>query len=149
MLARLVEQPGREIYALDLASEPTGDGSIDLGDSGEVLDGKARDAYQARIADLREEIAEAEQFHDTTRATARKTELDALIQQLAAAVGLGGRGRRAGAAQERARITVQRRVREAIKKIALEDSVLGRHLEWTIRTGTYCAYEPQGRKSAR
>jgi hypothetical protein len=71
-----------------------------------------------------------------------------LIQQLSSAVGLGGRARRAGSAVERARITVQRRVREAIKKIGDHEPELGRYLEWTIRTGTYCAYEPEGRKTA-
>ena len=51
-------------------------------------------------------------------------------------------------AVERARITVQRRVREAIKKIADHEAELGRHLDWAVRTGTYCAYEPLGRGSA-
>jgi hypothetical protein len=43
---------------------------------------------------------------------------------------------------------VQRRVREAIKKIAEHEPELGRHLDWAVRTGTFCAYEPGGRKTA-
>ncbi len=71
-----------------------------------------------------------------------------LLQQLSSAFGLGGRARWVGSAVERARITVQRCVREAIKKIAEHEAELGRHLDWAIRTGTYCAYEPLGRKTA-
>jgi hypothetical protein len=44
---------------------------------------------------------------------------------------------------------VQRRVREAIRKVAERDAELGRHLDWTIRTGVYSAYEPEGRKTSR
>jgi hypothetical protein len=74
--------------------------------------------------------------------------------ELALACGQGKRGRSQWPRaprwlrRERARITVQRRVREAIKKIGDHEAELGRYLEWTIRTGTYCAYEPEGRKTA-
>jgi hypothetical protein len=152
MLAQLVDQPGREIHALDLASEGGGDpgdaAAADLGDAGEVIDLRARNAYKLRIDELREELAEAESFSDSARAASLRGELDALTQQIAAAVGIGGRERRAGSAAERARVAVQRRIREAIKKIAEQDAVLGRHLDWAVRTGTFCAYEPAGRKSA-
>ncbi|HLK40565.1 MAG TPA: AAA family ATPase [Polyangiaceae bacterium] len=150
MLAALVESPGREIHAVDLASDPSADapGGIDLGDSGEVIDARAREEYRRRIEELREEVAEAECFADTARAARLRYELDALTDQIAGAVGLGGRARRSGSAAERARIVVQRRVREAIKRIADADAELGRHLDWTVRTGTFCAYEPEGRRSA-
>jgi hypothetical protein len=148
MLVRLVEHPGREIHVLDLAAEPDDENAIiDRGDAGEVLDAKARDAYQRRVAELREEIDEAERFADVFRADRARSELDMLVQQLSSAIGLGGRARRVGSAAERARITVQRRVREAIKKVAEHEPELGRHLDWAIRTGTFCAYEPLGRKS--
>jgi hypothetical protein len=149
MLVRLVAGPGREFHVLDLAAESDGEGgTADRGDAGEVLDAKARDAYQRRIVDLRAEIDEAERFGDPFRADRARRELDVLVQQLASAVGLGGRVRRAGSAAERARITVQRRVREAIKKIAEHEPELGRHLDWAIRTGTFCAYEPMGKGTA-
>jgi hypothetical protein len=153
MLAQLVEQPGREIHAIDLASEgaPEIDGAagIDLGDAGEVLDHKARGAYRQRIESLREELAEAEAWRDGGRAERIRTELEALTQQIASAVGIGGRERRSGSAAERARTLVQRRIREAIKRIADHDGDLGRHLDWAVRTGTFCAYEPAGRKTGR
>lgn len=152
MLARLVESPGKEVHALDLASDPaasSGKDAIDVGDAGEVLDPKARARYKQRIVELREDIDEAERFSDLARRERLQRELDALTQQIAAAVGLGGRERRAGSAAEKARVTVARRVREAIKKIGEHDADLGRHLDWTIRTGLFSAYEPEGRKSGR
>jgi tetratricopeptide (TPR) repeat protein len=149
MLARLVEHPGRELHVLDLAAEPEDENAVvDRGDAGEVLDAKAREAYRQRIVDLRAEIDEADRFADVGRADRARRELDMLLQQLSSAAGLGGRARRVGSAAERARITVQRRVREAIRKIAEHEPELGRHLDWAIRTGTFCAYEPKGRKTA-
>jgi tetratricopeptide (TPR) repeat protein len=147
MLARLCEQPGRELHALDLVAESSGEPGVsaDRGDAGEVLDPRARDTYKSRIAELREAIDEAERFGDGARATRAREELEALTRQLSAAFGLGGRARRTGSAAERARISAQRRLREAIRKIAESDPELGRHLDWTIRTGLFCAYEPAGR----
>jgi tetratricopeptide (TPR) repeat protein len=147
MIAHLLDRPGQEIHAVELANGS--EGVIDMGDAGEVLDARARVAYRARLSELRAEIDQAERFADQGRRARLQGELDALTQQLAGAVGLGGRERRSGSAAERARVTVQRRVREAIKKIAEEDPHLGRHLDWTIRTGTYCAYEPEGPKTSR
>jgi hypothetical protein len=148
LLARLVGQPGRELHVLELATEHEEGAAIDGGDAGEVLDAKARDAYQRRIAELRAELDDSERCADALRAERAQRELDLLVQQLSSAVGLGGRARRVGAAAERARTAVQRRIREAIKKIAQHEPELGRHLDWAIRTGAYCAYEPLGRKTA-
>jgi hypothetical protein len=149
ILARLVRHAGQELHVLDLAAEPEVEGAtIDAGDAGEVLDAQAREAYKKRIVELRAEVDEADRFSDIGRADRARRELDQLVQQLSRAFGLGGRGRRAGSQVERARITVQRRVREAIRKIAEHEAELGRHLDWAIRTGTYCAYEPRGRKTA-
>ena len=143
MLAMLVARPHEEVHAIDLVTG--GEGIPDGGDAGEVIDARARKQYEARIAELRREIDEADAGADLGRASRLRYELDALTDQVAAAVGLGGRMRRVGSAAERARITAQRRIREAIKRIADEDPELGRHLDWTIRTGTFCAYEPRGR----
>jgi tetratricopeptide (TPR) repeat protein len=149
ILARLVEYSGQELHVLDLAAEPADENAaIDRGDAGEVLDAKAREAYQQRVAYLREEIDEADRFADVGRADRARRELDMLLQQLSSAFGIGNRARRVGSSVERARTAVQRRVREAIRKIAEHEVDLGRHLDWAIRTGTYCAYEPMGRKTA-
>jgi hypothetical protein len=74
------------------------------------------------------------------RATAARVDIDALTQQLAAAVGLSGRDRVAGSSTERARVSVTKAIRSAIRRIAEREPALGDHLARHIRTGTYCAY---------
>jgi hypothetical protein len=146
LLARLVDAPEREIHVLDLASlsaEP-----VDTGDAGEVIDAVARAAYRRRIGELRAAIDEAEEHHDAGRAEAARTELEQLEAELVAAVGLGGRGRRAASATERARSNVQRRLAEATRRIAAVSPLLGAHLERCIRTGIYCRYSPANPRSS-
>jgi hypothetical protein len=65
-----------------------------------------------------------------------------LADELARAVGLGGRDRRAGSASERARINVQRRIRDVLTRVAELDASLGRHLELHVKTGVFCSWEP-------
>src|SRR5205814_4248811 len=68
-LARLVAEPDREVHALDLARGGVAAGeAADAGDAGELLDEEARDSYRGRLADLQEELAEAESFGDAARA---------------------------------------------------------------------------------
>jgi non-specific serine/threonine protein kinase len=68
--------------------------------------------------------------------------MDAIVHQLAAAVGLGGRDRRASSDAERARSAVTKRIKESIKKIAELLPLLGRHLAARIKTGYFCSYNP-------
>ncbi|MFN7951434.1 MAG: AAA family ATPase [bacterium] len=147
MLGALVDEPRRERHVLDLvalADGGAGDGNgvIDRGDAGELLDARARDAYRQRAMELRAELEEAERWNDAARAQRAHGELDALSEELARGVGLGGRDRRAAGAAERARVNVQRRLRDAIRRIEEQDLELGRHLARAIRTGTFCSYDP-------
>ncbi|HWA73864.1 MAG TPA: AAA family ATPase [Polyangiaceae bacterium] len=138
MLAELVLHPNREFHVLTLMGSETSEAD----DAGEHLDREAIHAYREHVEDLREQIAEAESFGDTARASALNEKLELVAAELARGVGLGGRSRRAGAAAERARVNVQRRLRDAIKRVAEQDAALGRHLDRAVRTGTFCAYEP-------
>jgi hypothetical protein len=157
-IGHLLRNPGNEIHVLDLVAqvegapqEPSAAGagggldSIGLGDAGEVLDAAAKAAYKRRLDDLQEELEEAQEFNDPERAARLQDERDALIQQLAGAVGLGGRDRKAVSAAERARVSVTKTIKDALKKIADNDEALGAHLISTIHTGTYCAYTPDPR----
>ncbi len=141
ILAALLARTGNEIHVIDLAGG--GDAIADGGDAGELLDRRARDEYRRRLADLEGELADAEESRDLGRTTRARAELEFLEAELARAVGLGGRPRRAGSAAERARVNVQRRLREAIRRIALHSPRLGRHLENAVHTGTYCRYAPE------
>jgi len=59
-----------------------------------------------------------------------------LTGQLAAAVGLGGRDRRAGSAAERARVNITRAIRAALARIRAHSPALAGHLDATIHTVT-------------
>jgi hypothetical protein len=146
ILAALVAAPGREVHALDLASPGA---AVDGGDSGELLDEEARAAYRSRVEELRETLAEAESFGDPGRGERARAELEALTVELSRAVGLGGRERRAGSAAERARVAVQRRVKDALERINEAAPSLGEHLARTIYTGAFCSYRPDEPRRAR
>jgi hypothetical protein len=147
MLATLIASPGQEFHVLQLVS--SGDDVADAGDAGTVLDEQAVQSYRRRLLELREELDEAEGFADAGRANRAREEIDFLTAELARAVGLGGRLRRAGAAAERARTTAQKRLRGAIQRIEEGLPELGRHLDQTVRTGTFCGYLPDGRLRGR
>ena len=85
-----------------------------LGDAGEMLDARAKDAYRRRLAEIDDDIEEARATGDGERAAQADTERDFLLQELSRAVGLDGRDRRAASASERARVGVTRAVRQAI-----------------------------------
>jgi predicted ATPase len=140
-LAALIAEPGRDLHALDLAT-PAADRPQDAV-ADEMIDDTARKAYRARLVELRSELDEAEEWNDSARAHRLQEELDALAAELARGVGLGGRPRRFGTSAERARVNVQRRIRDAIRRLGDKHEALGRHLERSVRTGMYCRYDPE------
>ena len=105
--------PGRELHVLDLVAAENGAEPVEreprpacvlaLGDAGEMLDARAKDAYRRRLAEIEEDIEEARASGDAERAAQADAERDFLVRELSRAVGLGGRERRAGSASERAR----------------------------------------------
>lgn len=154
-IAYLLAHPGVEVHVTDLVhlGEPQGgaartghraDVSVrsDLGDAGPVLDARAKADYQRRLRDLREELAEAEEMNDAGRIERLRNEMDTLAHALAGAVGLGGRDRRAAAHAERARVSVNKRITIAIKRVAANDASFARYLSVTLKTGSFCAYHP-------
>ncbi|HEV2766215.1 MAG TPA: hypothetical protein VGV63_00735, partial [Acidimicrobiales bacterium] len=147
-LAELLRSPGVERHALDLVDRVEGVASgqpglrRQLGDAGELADSRARTAYRHRIEALRAEIDDALETGADERAEALQGELDQLVAQLAQAFGLGGRSRRASSAAERARLNVTRALRAATAKLAEALPEAGTALDHRLRTGLYCAYEP-------
>jgi tetratricopeptide (TPR) repeat protein len=155
-LAELVAAPGLERHALDLVDRvegvDTGDGAVDrrgIGDAGEVLDGRARSHYRRRIEELRSLVEDALAVGHGERAEALQDELDQLVAHLAQAFGLGGRSRRSASAAERARLNVTRALRTATGKVADALPHAGAALDRRIRTGLYCAYEPEDHDDVR
>ncbi len=142
MLELLVQSPGQGIHVLEL-SNPGAAAHIDRGDAGPLIDVQARTEYRERLTALRAELEEAEAWRDLHRADRLREEIEALTGELGRSLGLSGHHRKAGSAAERARSNVQRRLKDAIGKIAAHCPELGRHLDWAVRTGTYCSYRPE------
>jgi uncharacterized membrane protein len=139
-LRRLLRRPGQSVSALDLVTG--GSGTATQPGLGDVLDDQAREAYRRRLRDIERDLAEAEEWSDVGRLDALHAERDALVGELAAAVGLGGRARVIGSSHERARVSATKAITAAIDRIATVDAPLGRHLRATIRTGLQCSYQP-------
>lgn len=157
-LCHLLSRPGRDVHvselsgsAVDLPVSALLDGFWEVGghpviaglqDAGPILDSQAKAEYKRRIDDLRNDLDEAEKFNDLYRAARARSEMGAIAEQLAAAVGLGGRDRRVSSDAERARSAVTKRIKEGIHRIADVIPPLGRHLAARIKTGYFCSYNP-------
>lgn len=143
-IQRLLQHPGEEFHSLDLLSGPSAGAAADLertdkasllggatvsigglGDAGEMLDARAKQEYQRRIAELREQLEDLRERGDEDRAARVENEIDFLLREFARAVGLGGRDRRAGSAAERARLNVTRAIKSALQKISEHHGQLG------------------------
>jgi hypothetical protein len=149
-LAILLARPGQPVPALELVEAAGGPPAAAAGGSlGPVLDETARRAYRQRLADLEGDLAEAEDNADLGRLERLRAERSMLADELAGAIGLGGRARFAGDPADRARKAVTMRIRAAISAIAAQDEALARHLRNTIRTGRLCSYQPEGTVSWR
>ena len=152
-IAQLLRTPGRHVAAIDLSAReaagiPRGRatvGELGLGIEGDVgaaIDPEARAEYRARLADLEEDIGDAEANNDPERANRAREEREFLLAELGAAFGLGGRSRRLLDPAERARKAVTGRIRDAINHIEAAHPDLGRHLRRSVRTGSFCVYDP-------
>ena len=145
-LHALLTRPGTAVAALDLAG--AAQGQLTRGrppaapEVGEVIDAQARSAYRQRLRELEEAAAEADAAADIERSARIAAERDALVEALTQAYGLGGRVRRVGSDAERARTAVTARIKDAIRRIGEAHPDLGRHLARSVRTGTFCVYDP-------
>src|SRR5882762_416016 len=166
-LAHLLRHPAVEFHVLDLVGGiagrhdedetgksaerlPRGDEDLaqagiqigGLGDAGEMLDDHAKADYRRRLSELHDELEEAKALGNVARAERAEREVDALTKELARAVGLGGRNRRAASSSERARQTINKTIKAVEERIAQSDPELGDILSRCIKTGTFCSYQP-------
>ncbi len=137
-LATLLAHPHQEIHVAQLA----GAGDAATGDAGPRLDAAAKDSYRQRATELRATLDLATRDNDIGRAEKARAEMEALGDELARAVGLGGRDRKAASDVERMRVNVQRRIRDAIERVRTQSPALGRYLDASVRTGSFCSYAP-------
>ena len=143
-VAVLLGAPGQPVSAATLLGIEAGEeaaGEAALG-ADPVLDDRARAEYRARLRELDEDLAEAEAHHDLERQARARLERELLAEELAGAVGLGGRSRLLGGGSERARKAVTARIRNSLRRIEERHAELGAHLAETITTGASCSYSP-------
>ncbi|NVM94817.1 hypothetical protein [Arthrobacter wenxiniae] len=148
-LRLLLRNPGKDIASVDLVSGFDRALRADQDTGGPVLDPRALAAYRRRLAELDEEIGEAEDWNDPDRAAAARSERQEFIHQLAAARGLLGRPRALGPASERARTSVRKAVAAALEGIAAAEPDVARLLRDGISTGRMCRYEPDPSRPVR
>lgn len=138
-LHTLLNHPGKDVAALDLAG---GRQTVQESGLGEVVDAQALAAYRSRLSEIGLELDAADERGDQPAAERLEAERSALLSEIAAATGLGGRPRTSGSSGERARVTVKKAITAAIDAIHTVDPVVARHLTNQIRTGLWCCYEP-------
>src|SRR5262249_25019986 len=129
-LAVLLARPGEQTHVGEL----TGAAALPGADAGPVADRRALAAYRERLRRIDAELDSAAAGAAETEALNR--ERDALLAELSATTGLGGRPRVAGSPAERMRKAVSYRIRHAIARVAGAHPELGRHLRASVRTGT-------------
>lgn len=168
-VADLLRCPGVEIHALDLVTggprsaepilvdeadlppaaikwRPSRDDRHSAGNAGPMLDRRAMSEYRRRLAELRMELNAAEANGDEERASRAEEETKALERELKRALGIGGRQRLAADPAERARVNVTRTIRLAIGRLEEISPDFGRHLDESIKTGSFCCYRPDRTK---
>jgi tetratricopeptide (TPR) repeat protein len=157
-LADLLFAPGREIHVLELlrAANPASAapvapsalrGDVEPATGGfeeAILDPRAKAEFRRRLLDLEEDLEEARSGNNVERAVRIEAEIDAITHELASAAGFGGRDRRLPSPAERARVSVTKAIRGAVRAVAADCPELGRHLDASVRTGRLCSYAPPG-----
>jgi hypothetical protein len=141
-IASLLASPGREVHVLELVGAP--DAGSWPSDLDPLLDDQAKRDYGRRLGELEAELDQARDWGDTERAAGLEGELDVLTRELASAVGLRGRDRTFSSPAERARISVTKAIRTAIRIIDRHCPELAAHLDASIRTGRSCSYATPG-----
>jgi len=157
----LLREPGREFHVMDLLAMTDQLPSTSLRteqrshlvsqrlsisqlpDSRPLPDRQAKAAYQRRLEELRDEVEEAERFNDPTRIGKAHAEIDFITTELATAYGVGQHARARSEEVEKARKALTNRIRTVLAKIQRLHPGLWRHLSTTLKTGTFCSYNPE------
>ncbi len=140
-LARIIGAHGAEVHVRELVDPEAGTAIVGTG-ADPVLDEQAKAQYRRRLDELADQIVEAEEIGRSARAGELVDQRAALIRELAAATGFGGRDRRLGDESERARKTVGARLRDSLRRIDRVHPQAAAHLREAVRIGTSCSYQP-------
>ncbi|UZR99415.1 tetratricopeptide repeat protein [Chondrinema litorale] len=137
-LLALLKSPEREIHCMELMGVQASDSQ-----GVEVIDLYAKSNYVKRIKDLQHEIAEAEDMNNYEVLGSLQEEYEQLVDHLTKNLGIDGKPRETGSSIEKARSAVTWRIRSAIKKIESQHPALAKHFSLSVKTGTFCCYQPE------
>lgn len=143
-ISHLLRNPGQLIRAADLRGIAAG--RIDdarLGSAGNRLDDPALSDYRQKLRDLQEEKHEAEENHDLGRIQQLDEDMEMLIAEIGLATGLHGRKRKAADDHERARKSVSKAIRGALRAIKGHHTPLWHHLDKFLEIGLTLTYRPE------
>ncbi len=152
---RMKHSRGLQFIHRLLSNQGTGIPSVELVQTGrqrtddsnararhEAIDDRALAEYRSRIIELDSEIQEAEEMNDLGRLETLRTERTVVTDHIASATGLHGRPRDLDKVAERARINVRNTIASAIRRLRKANNYLGRHFDYSIKTGRVCTYAP-------
>ena len=139
-LSMLLAHPHKEIHALELQTGSSYQATLS---HDPVLDEQAQQSYQQRLLTIEQALEQAIQWNDPSRKERLRQEKEILLSELQKSTGLGGRRRQHSHPEEKARKAVSSRIKGALTKIRKQLPTLGNHLEQSVKTGLFCAYEPQ------
>jgi len=142
-IAQLISKKGRDIHAAMLRAVASGTTAFKPLAGTEVLDEQAIHEYREQLDDLESEVQESKENNDFAKQEQIQVKIDALMQQIASATGLGGRKRKSGDDAEKARTSVTNAINRTISKIEKTHADFARHLMNSIRTGQYLCYSPE------
>jgi pimeloyl-ACP methyl ester carboxylesterase len=138
-LATLLAHPGQRFHATELMGGPQDAPPPRLG-ADPTLDERARLEFRRRLERIDEQLEVARAASRDERAVVLEGEREAILGELRAATGLGGRRRSLGDSSERARKAVTSRIRESIARLHQVHPEMARHLDVSVETGTHCVY---------
>ncbi len=163
-IAHLIHHAGQEFHALDLVAvhkgreiSSAGDqhsrmtrdelaevglSASGLGNAGELLDPQARQEYKRQWDDYQEELRQAKADNNIELVAQLEAAIAYLAREVSAAVGLGGRVRKAADSAERARKSISNAIKRSLDNIEHDHPALHEHLNSGIRRGTYFSYDP-------
>jgi hypothetical protein len=142
-IRQLLQNPGQDMHAAALRGAVAGeDTTPTLGSAGEVLDAQALREYKERIAEIDEELAEAEANNDLARKDSLNEEREVLYAEVGRATGLHGKHREASSDRERARQAVSAAIHRALRAIKKEHEPLWQHLTNSLKIGEFLSYRP-------
>lgn len=114
------------------------------GDAGEVIDEKARNAYQRQIQKLKDQLDEAQEFDDVEQAEKIREEINFVTRELRASVMPDGRPRRDKSTAKRAYDAVNKALKKTQDDLTKHCPDLGKHLTDSLKyvRGDGWRYQP-------